>query len=291
LRPAFFDFHAPRSLEHALALLDELGSDATPLAGGQTLIPLLNMRLARPAHVVDLNRVADLSFIDVQTDGLRIGAMTRQYQIEVSDKVRRRCPLLAYVMPFVGHTQTRSRGTLGGSLAFASSVGELGVALLALGADLKIAGSSGVRTLPIDAFFVDYLTSALRAGELLTDVRVNDLQPQGRWGFSELRLRSCDFAIALAAVTIALDASGRCIEARIALGGAAATPVRVRGAEAELTGRFVTPQVIQSAAAAVRESITDAADDVSASAEYRLAVLPLQVMRALTMAMESTPNG
>jgi CO/xanthine dehydrogenase FAD-binding subunit len=212
--------------------------------------------------------------------------MTRQYQIEHSVEVRERCPLLAHAMPFVGHTQTRSRGTLGGSLAFASSVAELGVVLLAVGANVHIAGSAGNRTMSIDGFFVDYLTSALQAGELLTEVTVHSRGKNTRWGFSELKLRSCDFPIVVAAATVALDDSGRCVEARIALGGAAPTPVRVPQAESELRGQVLSARVVETAARAARDAAAEPTEDLRASAAYRRAMVPLQVSQALTMALE-----
>ncbi len=287
MRPPPFEFYAPTDLGEALTLSDQLGQEATFLAGGQTLLPLLNMRLIRPPHIIDLNRLAALSFIDAGRGGLRIGAMTRQYQIEQSAEVRQRCPLLAHAMPFVGHAQTRSRGTLGGSLAFASPVAEMSVVLLALGADVRCVSSSGARSVPIDEFFVDYLTSALQPDELLTEVIVQTEMDHMVWGFSELKLRSCDFPIVVAAVVLTLDDSSRCTQARIAVGGAALTPIRMRKVETELEGRVLSADLLQLAVSAAPAEALDPTDDVRASAVYRRAMVPLQIRQALTMALDS----
>jgi carbon-monoxide dehydrogenase medium subunit len=231
LKPAPFDYHRPETLDEALRLLAELGPGARPLAGGQSLIPFMNFRLARPSALVDLNRVEGLAGITDGDDGVAVGAMTRQWDLEHSAPVRALCPILPAALRWVGHTATRARGTVGGSMAHADPAAELAVVAVALDAEMTVAGTDGQsRSVSAGDFFVDHYTTALGSGELLVNVRFPSLPPSFGWGFEEFAFRSGDFAIASAAVTLDGRAEGGA-NARVTLGGVGSTPVRARQAE------------------------------------------------------------
>jgi CO/xanthine dehydrogenase FAD-binding subunit len=263
VKPAPFEYSAPESLDEALALLDE---DSRPLAGGQSLIPLLNFRLARPGRLVDLNRVAGLSYLRRRDGVLRIGALTRQATLERSRLVAERWPLLAQTVPFVGHPQVRSRGTVGGSVAFAEPSAELPVALTALDARFHLRSARGPRTLSAEEFFLGPLMTALEADELLVEIEVPP-QPEGaRSAFVEYAVTHGDFAVAGAAVVVAPGE-----HAAIALLGAGGTPVRADAAE--------RAQVDGAEAARVAELAAEAAPD-----GHRRALVAALVREALERA-------
>jgi CO/xanthine dehydrogenase FAD-binding subunit len=222
MKPAPFEYAAPRSLDEALGVL---GDDSKALAGGQSLVPLLNFRLARPQLLVDLNRLSGLAYLRRSGGVLHIGALTRQATLEHSDLVRRHWPLLAQAVSHAGHAQTRSRGTVGGSAAHADPTAELPVALTALDARFHLRSTRGLRTLAAGEFFVSTLTSAAEADELLVEIEVPPLPDGARTAFAEYAPTHGDFAVAGAAVVRAPDASA------IALLGAAPTPLRARAAE------------------------------------------------------------
>jgi CO/xanthine dehydrogenase FAD-binding subunit len=225
VKPARFDYRAPTSVEEALPLL---GLDSAVLAGGQSLVPLLNLRLARPGTVVDVNGIVELDYIRADEGGLRIGALTRQVTLERSELVRRRCPLLSKAVRFVGHPQIRSRGTVGGSVAHADPAAELPAALVALGARFHLRSPAGARALSVSEFFLGPLYTAREPGELLVEVEVPE-QPQGGGsGFAEHARTHGDFATAGAAVVIAPGSAG------ITLLGAGPVPVRATAAERAL---------------------------------------------------------
>jgi CO/xanthine dehydrogenase FAD-binding subunit len=223
VKPAAFDYRAPRGLEEALGLLDE---DARALAGGQSLIPLLNFRLARPERLVDLNGIPELSYLRRSGGVLRIGAMTRQATLERSRMVAEHWPLLTQAVRLVGHPQIRNRGTVGGSVAHADPASELPAAMLALDARFHLRSVRGARALPAGEFFLGSLETALEPDELLTEVEVPALPDGAATAFREHARTQCDFASAGAAVVLA---TGR--HAAIALLGAAPTPVRAAAAE------------------------------------------------------------
>jgi CO/xanthine dehydrogenase FAD-binding subunit len=225
VKPAPFEYAAPRTLDEALGLLDE---DAKLLAGGQSLVPLMNCRLARPRRLVDLNRVAGLAYLRRAGGTLRIGALTRHATLERSALVARHWPLLAQAVRHVGHPPVRSRGTIGGSCAHADPTAELPAALTALGARLHLRSREGTRVVAADEFFVSQLTTVLRDDEVLAEVEVPPLPPGARTAFREHARTHGDWAIAGAAVVVAEG------HAAIALLGAGPTPVRARDAEAAL---------------------------------------------------------
>ncbi len=286
MRPVDFTLHSPATRAEALALLSELGEDAVVLAGGQSLVPLLNMRLVRPTDVIDLSRVGDLVFIRHAPEGsLAIGAMTRQRELVESATARAACPLLAEAARHVGQPSTRSRGTVGGSLAFGSNVSEICVTSLALEATVSLRTVNGERKIAAAEFFVDYLAPDLATGELVTEVEIAPSPAGSAWGFSELKLRACDFPIVVAAAVLASDDDGNCRTARIALGGVASIPVRSRAAEEALTGRPLDAKTIAAATAAGIAELRPP-DDLHAPAEYRLRAATFQLRRTLDQAVQ-----
>lgn len=286
MKPAPFEFYRATSTDEALALLREHGHDAKPLAGGQSLIPAMNFRLARPAVLVDLNGVADLSGITVQPDGmLRCGAMTRQRTLERSGVVASNAPLIAEALPWVAHAAIRTRGTLGGSIAHGDPAAELPAVLAALGARYLVQSSGGQRWLSADAFMTGLFVTALEPGELLVAIEIPPLAPRTGWAFLEMARRHGDFALAGVACTLTLDSAGLCAGARIAAFGVGDGPVLCVKAAALLVGAAPGPNVLREAAAAVAADV-DPPSDIHASGEYRRSLIEVLTSRALTRAAE-----
>lgn len=270
------------------ALLAEHGPEAKILAGGQSLLPLLNMRLVRPAVLVDINRIARLDYMRAENGHLAIGAVTRDRDVELWTEGRERCPILTEALRWVGHVEIRNRGTVCGSLAHADPAAELPVIAVALGAELVAESVRGRRTIRAADFFVSVLTTALAADELLTEVRVPVLRPGTGWGFVEFARRQGDFALAAVAALLERGSDGRCARARIVLGGVDATPVRAERAERCLVGeRFGKERFAVAGREAAAE--LEPASDVHASAAYRRTLAAVLVERALTMADERLP--
>src|SRR5207245_3023686 len=279
MKPAPFDYFAPGTVDEALALLAEHGHEAKPLAGGQSLIPAMNFRLARPQVLVDLNLVAALSYIRANGSGLAIGAMTRQRAVERSDLVARAAPLLAEAMPSIAHPQIRNRGTVGGSLAHADPAAELPSVALATGATMVVRSERGDRTIPAAEFFQGPFMTALGPEELLVEVRF-PVRDGSRTAFLELARRSGDFALAGVAAVVTLDGSERVAEVGLAGLGVGATPIRLAGAEAALVGRTLSEEAIAAASAAASAEVRPMAD-VHADEEYRRHLVGVLLGRAL----------
>jgi aerobic carbon-monoxide dehydrogenase medium subunit len=282
VKPPIFEYTAVRSVDEALAQLAQHGDAAKCLAGGQSLVPLLNMRLTAPARLVDLNRVGELAYIAPRDGGVAIGAMTRQRTAERSALIAAQVPLLADALPWVGHFQIRNRGTIGGSLCHADPAAELPALAACLGARVTVRGPAGERVVAAHEFFRGPLTTVLGAAELLTEVWF-PAAPRGTGAaWVELARRHGDYALVGvgAVVTLAGDRVG---EARLALCGVGDTPVRAREAEALLAGEPLTPASLAAAAAAVRRAI-DPGGDIHATAEYRRHVAGVLAGRALGLA-------
>jgi len=234
MKPAPFEYHRPASLAETFDLLDRYGGDGRVLAGGQSLVPTLNMRLVAPRAVIDINRLPGLDAIRLTPDALVIGALVRQDAIGASALVADHAPLIAAAIPHIGHAAIRARGTLGGSLALADPAAELPACAVALGATIRVTGRGGRRDVPAADFFRGIYTTALESGELVTEVAV----PRAagwRWGFEELARRHGDFALAGLAAGVRLDAT-TVAEARLVFFGVGTRPVRARAAEAALIG-------------------------------------------------------
>jgi carbon-monoxide dehydrogenase medium subunit len=284
MKPAPFEYVRPGSLDEALEVLHQRGDDAKVLAGGQSLVPMMNFRLARPAMIVDLNGLGDLAYIRSEDGGLALGAMTRQRTIEKSTLVRERAPLLAEATPLIGHLPIRTRGTIGGSLVHADPAAEYPVVMVAMDAELTLARRGGTRTVSAADFFETYLSTAIAPDEILTDIRLPDLPRAAGVAFLEISRRHGDFAIVAAAAAVALATGGAIAEARIALGGVGPRPVRARAAERLLAGQRPTAPLVAEAARAVMPE-TDPPEDIHASAEYRREMSAVFTRRALTAAL------
>jgi carbon-monoxide dehydrogenase medium subunit len=285
MKPAPFVYHAPDTLEEALSLLAEHGDDARPLAGGQSLVPMLSLRLARPAHLIDLNAIDELKHVDTTNGTLVVGAMVRQRAGERSDVVRQRCPLLAEAISLIGHPPIRNRGTVGGSIAHADPAAELPAVAVALDAELVARRTSGERTIPAGQFFVGHYTTAIEPDECLTEIHWPTTAPGSGWAFEETARRHGDFAMAGVAATTVLDDAGRISQARLALTGVSSQPVRAREAEAVLAGATADRSLFEAAGQAAATAI-DPPSDLHASAAYRRHVVAVLVRRALERAVQ-----
>jgi carbon-monoxide dehydrogenase medium subunit len=283
MKPALFDYHAPTTVDDVVLLLERHGSDTRLLAGGQTLIPMMNFRLATPDVVIDLNRVAELSYIKVDDGFVRFGAMTRQRAIEFSPIVDTELPLLHKAIRHVGHLPTRSRGTIGGSIANADAAAEIPMVLQALGGEVRVRGPGGDRTISATDLFVDAMGTSLAADEVLTEVRLPAMPKGARCAVEEFSRRRGDFAIGAIAVMI-VQTDGLCRQARIATAGISASPRRLMAAEAALEGQTVDDASIKRAAEAAIEAV-EPLSDRNASADFRRHLTKVLTERALRTAM------
>ena len=287
MKPPPFEYAAPGTVAEAVSLLRECEEDeAKILAGGQSLMPLLNMRLARPERLVDLGKLTELDYIR-ETDGvLAIGAMTSKRSIERSPIVSSRQPLLHAATLFVGHPQIRNRGTVGGSMAQADPAAEYPAVALLLDAEMQVTGPAGDRSIRADEFFVTYLTTALEPAEVLTEVRLPALAAGTGWSFKEASRRHGDFAMAGAAVTLSVDGGGRCSEAKVVLFGVGATPLRARVAEEIVTGEQPEDRLFAHAGQKASEALEEPLSDIHAPEEFRRHLARVLTQRALTEAAE-----
>ena len=281
MKPPPFSYHDPATLEQAVELLATL-DNAKPLAGGQSLMPMLNMRFVLPDHVVDLNGIAELAGVRVADDRLEIGAMTRQREIEFSPAVASACPILIEALHHVGHRQTRNRGTVGGSICHLDPAAELPTVACALDAVVEAIGPNGRREIAFADFPMGYMTPSLDLTELVTRISFPLWPREAGYSFQEFARRHGDFAIVSAAAMLLVDASGRISRAALSLGGAAATPLRMRDAEAALVGRPATRDTFRAAAEICGQ--VDAVADVYAPASYRQRLARVMTMRALEQA-------
>jgi carbon-monoxide dehydrogenase medium subunit len=290
VKPPPFEYVAPRSLDEAVAALAEHGDEAKVMAGGQSLVPLLAFRLARPSVVVDVNRVAGLDGARLDGDTLELGALTRQRDVELLPGLRERCPMIVEAVEQIGHVAIRNRGTVGGSLAHADPAAEWTALALALDAELDVYGPGGTRTLPAREFLISYFTTALQPDEVLTRIRLR--VPNGRTGscFLELARRHGDFAIAGVGALVSLDADGSVGDARLALIGVGERAVRATAAEQVLRGSRPSEDVLADAAGAVDGEI-EPNGDIHASAGYRRHVAAVLVRRALETAVARARGG
>jgi len=283
MKPAPFDLETAHSVDQALQLLATTDREVKVLAGGQSLVPLLNFRLARPSVLVDLNRLADLQYIHEREGGLAFGAMTRQSALEHSDAVARLAPLLAEAMPHVAHTPIRNRGTFGGSLAHADPAAELCTVALALDATLIARSARGEREIGIDNFFVGPFTTTLQPDELLTEIRVPASPGSAGWAFEEVARRRGDFAMVGVAVIVQLEPAGTIAAARLAYTSMGPTPLRARSGERALVGQLPTAEAFSRAAEAAMADL-EPSDDLHATRGYRLQVGQALTCRALERA-------
>ena len=284
MKPAKFDYHAPTSLDDAVALLQRYGGDAKILAGGQSLMPLLNFRLSRPAALVDLNRIASLAYIREENGQVRLGAMTRQRTIEFSPVVARRLPLLSEATKWVGHLPIRTRGTIGGSIAHADPSAEYPAVLTALEGEVVARGPKGERVVKAKDLFLTYLTTSLESDEVLSEIRLPVMPMGAGFALEEFARRHGDFAIVAIAAMVVPDAT-RCKQARLATAGAGPVPLRLRAAEEILERDGVTDVAIDAAARRAAELVSPDSD-IHASADYRRHLTMVLTRRALKRALK-----
>jgi len=289
MKPPAFDYVVADSVEMAAAALAAAGGDGKIIAGGQSLVPMLNFRLLRPSVLVDINRIGGLAFIDETGSAIRIGALTRHFALETSPVVARHLPVLSCAMTHVAHLAIRNRGTIGGSLAHADPAAELPMLALLLDAELRIASSSSRRTIAARDFFLGTMTVDLAADEILTEVVLPKLPAKTGWGFEELTRRHGDFALAAAASTLTVS-EGVIARARLALMGVGATALRATEAEALLVGRALDLNLTAPVVDAVRAAI-EPETDLHASSDYRRHLAGVLAGRAVAAAWRRANEG
>jgi xanthine dehydrogenase iron-sulfur cluster and FAD-binding subunit A len=280
MKPSRFAYHAATSVDEALEVLAEFGPDANALSGGQSLIPMMNFRLARPVGLVDLNAIPGLAYIRDEPEQLVVGALTRHRALEQSAVVAAQVPLLAEAVPHIGHVQIRNRGTVGGSVAHADPAAEIPAVLTAMAGEVELTNSAGLRVVPADQFFKGYYTTAVEPGELVTAVRFPSLPAEWGWSFVELARRPGDFCVVAAAVGVLLDERGVVADARLALCGAGDRPLRLRAVESALVGQPSGADAYAAAADLARRNL-EPHETAQASAAYRRDMVAVIVARAL----------
>ena len=285
MKPAAFEYLAPGSVEEALTLLQQHGPDAKVLAGGQSLVPAMNFRLAQPGVLIALERIESLVGISPTADGgVRIGAMTRQRAVERSPVIATRVPLLAEAMPFVAHAPIRNRGTIGGSLAHADPAGELPAVMVALEARFRLQALEQERWVDAEDFFLGLFTTALEPGELLVELEIPPHGPGSGSAFLEVARRHGDYALAGCACQVRLDEGGRCRVARAVLLGVSEGPLKVDTAGA-LADAAPSPERIAGVAEQLKQQL-DPPGDIHASPDYRRHLAAVLVKRGLTLAFD-----
>jgi CO/xanthine dehydrogenase FAD-binding subunit len=290
VKPPRFEYFVPETLDEALALLAEHGEHAKVLAGGQSLVPLLNFRLVRPRALVDVNGLATLAYVRADDGVVAVGALTRQRSLERSPIARARCPLVSEALPHVGHAAIRNRGTVGGSIVHADPAAELPAVLAALGGTVVARSARGARTLAAHELFVTYLTTALAADELLVEVRLPVLPSTAGVAFVEMSRRHGDFALVAVAAAVARDDDGVCRETWLGLGGVGPTPVAAGTDAALLLGSRLDDRTIGEVARRVSARL-EPDGDLHASREYRKHVAGVLVARALRAAADRARGG
>jgi aerobic carbon-monoxide dehydrogenase medium subunit len=278
--PAAFEYLRPSSVSEALALLHQYGDDAKLLAGGQSLVPMMKLRLARPKFLIDIHRIADLNYIREEAGKIRIGAMMRHVEIEESELIRDKLPMLREAAGSIGDVQVRNRGTLGGGLAEADPAGDYGAAVLALNAQMKCLGPRGERIIPAAEFFTFAYTTALESDEILTEVTFPLSDSSSAGVYLKLERVAGDFAVASAAVQMNLDKEGICHRIGVGITGAAAVPQKAGLVETLLQGKKVTPELIGEAGRLIQEG-AEPIEDTRGSAAYKKKALSTIVRRAI----------
>jgi CO/xanthine dehydrogenase FAD-binding subunit len=281
VKPVRFEYRRAESADEALELLTQHGPDAKVLAGGQSFVPMLNMRIVRPSLVVDVNGIPGLDAIEETNGDIRVGATCLQSVVERSPVIRRRCPLLAHCLPFVGHVVTRNRGTIGGSIAHADAAAELPLALLAVGGEVVAQSAAGRRSIPAEQFFVTHFTTALGPDELVVESVWPGAPRFSGFAFEELTQRQGDYALSMAACALRVD-DGRVAEARLAVGAVVPRPTLV---DLPLAGRALDDETVRNAGEAAKAAV-DPSGHVHASREYLRHVTGVLAERAVQRAWQ-----
>lgn len=289
MKPAPFEYMAPDSLAEALSLMTTHGDDGKLLAGGQSLIPVMNFRLAQPAALIDINRLSELDFmtLDQPTNTLRIGPLVRQSQLEKSDLLKETVPLISETVPYIAHSQIRNRGTVGGSLAHADPAAELPLLMVALGGVFTLKSERGERQVTADAFYVDLFETDLEPDEILTEISI-PLRPKGTgYGFEELARRHGDYAMAGATALVSLDDQGRCQSAQLVLLNVGPKPMVARQAVEMLIGEAPSEVLLTAAAEHAAAHEIDPTGDIHASEAYKRHLTKVLAKKALTKAIQT----
>lgn len=284
MKPAPFEYHAPESIEQALHLLRQYGGDAKLLAGGQSLVPAMNFRVVQPSVLIDLNRIAEMSYIRAEAEVLRVGAMTRERQLESDPVVAKWSPLLIEAMPHVAHPQIRNRGTLGGSLANADPAAELPVVMLALGARLKVRSALSERWIGAQDFFSGMFSTDLAPDEMLVEIELPPSPARTGWSFLEVAPRAGDYALMGIAARITLDEDGACRQARLVYLNAGDGPVQAKEAAQVLEGVVLNDALIEFAAALASGKEINPFGNIHASPEYQRHLADVLTRKALEQA-------
>lgn len=283
--PEPFDYHVPKSLAEASRLVAQFGGEGKVLAGGHSLVPLMKLRLAAPKHLIDIGRIAELRFVREEDGKLQIGALTTHFQLESSDLLKAKCPLLPETAKEIGDVQVRNKGTLGGSLAHGDPAADWPAAILALDGEMKAVSARGERWIPAKEFFVDLLSTALKPDEILTAVRVPPLPPGAGEAYLKLHQPASGFALVGVAARIVLNEKGAVHQASVGVTGVGPKAYRAAAVEDSLRGKSPTRKKIEEAAAHVADGI-EANADLYASAEYRAHLARVYARRALEKALE-----
>ncbi len=287
MKPPPFEYVAPRTLDEALDVLAERGFDAKILAGGQSLVPILNFRLAAPAVLVDVNRIPGLDSVrETDAGGVAIGALVRQRRLERDPAVARRAPLVAETAPFIAHPQIRNRGTVGGSLAHADPAAELPAVALATRATFRVRKRDGERRVAAKDFYVSLMTTDLAPEEMLVEAELPPMPPRTGWAFKEFARRHGDYALAGVAALVSLDDGGACREARLVFLSAGDVPMEAAAAGALLAGEEISEKSVAEAAALAAEKEIEPSGDIHASADYKRHLAAVLARRALREAAE-----
>ena len=282
--PAQFDYHTPSTLQEAISLLGRLGDDAKLLAGGHSLIPMMKLRLARPAHLIDLRKVPGLSGIREEAGAIVVGAMTTHYQVESSTLLKQKCPLLPETAGQIGDPQVRNLGTIGGSLAHADPAADYPAAVIALGAELVAEGAKGKRIIKVDDFFKGLLTTSLQPNEIIVEIRIPSWPVGTGMSYMKFPHPASRFAVVGVAAVVTVDGKGTCSQAGVGITGAGTRAVRARAVEALLAGKTLDAAAIQAAAEKAPEGV-DVQADLQGSVEYKTHLLKVYCRRALEAAL------
>jgi len=292
MKPAPFEYYAPTTIEEALSLLAEHGYDAKVLAGGQSLIPMMNFRLVQPSILVDLNNIPELAYINPGEDGgLRLGAMTRHHQVETSPLVEERAPLIHAAMPKIAYPQIRTRGTFGGSISHADPSAELVSLSVALGGRFRLRNQSGERWVPASEFFIGLFTTVLGPDELLVEAAMPPLPARAGWSLMEVARRPHDFALVGVAAVVTLDANGLCEQARLVFISAGDVPMVAHKAAETLKGQAPSQKSIEAAAEIAASEDIDPGSDIHATAEFRRHLANVLARRALEQAFQRAADN
>jgi carbon-monoxide dehydrogenase medium subunit len=284
MKPPPFEYLAADSVDAAVQALADSGGDGKIIAGGQSLLPMLNFRLLRPSVLVDINRIPDLAYVRDDGDRIRIGPLTKHYALEISNIVATQLPVLHEAMGYVAHLAIRNRGTIGGSLSHADPAAELPMMSLLLDARLEVQSPAGRRTIEAQDFFLGALTTALEDGEMLVEVNLPKLRKGTGWAFEEVARRSGDFALACVAVTLSHD-DGKISDVRIGMMGVGETPMRATEAERLLAGQRYSDAVVAAAVEAIRVAV-EPNTDLHASSAYRRHLVGILAQRAIAKAWD-----